>query len=199
MKNYLIVTVAAFALMFCVDKLSAEIIVNVGSATVDAGTNGVVIEVTATGDENLTSFDVPFDFGNDGFPNIAPEGLDFASITSGAPFGGTTFFNFAENLQEDLIVNDLSLAGGILLDDSPTLLFTMTFDVGSDVPGGSIFDLTIIRDDKFVINGVNDPGAGTNPVVTVNDGRITINAVPEPSSLAFVVLGLGGLALRRRR
>ncbi|QEG20849.1 PEP-CTERM sorting domain-containing protein [Mariniblastus fucicola] len=198
MKNYSILLAVAFSLVLWSNTASAEIIVHVGNVTVDAGTNALV-QVTATGDENLTSFDTPFDIGNDGFPNIAPTGLTLIDVVSAEPFGTGLFFNAAENLQEDLIVNDVSLATGVLLDSSPTLLFTMEFAVGNSVPSGTVFDLTVIRDDKFVINGTSNPGPGTSPVVDVNNGSITVSAVPEPSSLALAALVVCGITLRRRR
>lgn len=118
------------------------------------------------------------------------------------------------------ILLDLSSPPGGALSDFPTapggvINFKQTYDLSDSSifdPGIMASDLFPLTDREIVIHGMTVPvgaGAGTpgevdgtggyKAVLPVADGFIRQAAVPEPASMALLLVGLTGLLALRRR
>ncbi len=123
---------------------------------------------------------------NDGFfANDNPTGIEVLDASGDFSFGGPITLSFAQLWDSGSELNDglgapFSALGGTSTDtnENITLHTGLAAFNGTATGAGTTVDTANLSDPIF---------------------RITVTAVPEPSSLALIVLGVGGVATRRRR
>ena len=139
--------------------------------------------------------------GNGAFV-MAFAGSDYADIVKLVTVDGS------DTLQSDLAAKSLgskafsnnrgTATAANSIDNSPTTVFRMIFNDGS-YDGGSAVTWTAATD--VSANFYEPPASGTaftlNAASFANSG--TIASVPEPTSGILLLLGMAGLALRRKR
>ena len=141
--------------------------------------------------------------GNGAFV-MAFAGSDYADIVKLVTVDGS------DTLQADLAAKSLgsatfknnrgnaSLSSAVKTDNAPTTMFWMIFSEGS-YDGGKAVTWTAATDVSTY--QYTPPATGTtlglNAASFANSGTIT--SVPEPTSGLLMLVGLAGLALRRRR
>ena len=112
-----------------------------------------------------------------------------AADLAGYAIGSTTFKN-----------NRGAATGSASTTDAPNSMFWMIFADGSTEAGSSIL-WTAATD--VTANQYTPPASGTQLAMTAanfaNSGTIATAAVPEPTSGLLMLVGLAGLARRRRR
>ena len=150
--------------------------------------------------------------GDDGYPFTGKywvisyaDAADVSVDASGTVSGALTYFNEggATGIAIDGATGLSNQIEGLSAADNGTKLGLVLFYDGSD---GKYWGLA-----EGVIAGIVDPdpahsvtGSDANPVVFENDGlgmnyTVAATAVPEPTSGLLLLLGVAGLALRRRR
>jgi len=88
----------------------------------------------------------------------------------------------------------LAVGGGVLLGDSTNAAFTdQSLPVNLDL---SAFDWHAFR--LFAAESLNDLRP-ENGYIRTEMNSLTMRAVPEPATLAFLGIGVAGLAFTRRR
>lgn len=196
-KLGLLVAFAAVA-MVGNNSHASDVTIMADTVTANAGDMGVQVNITATGSKFLKSTDLAFDFGADG-DMVLPNGLTFSGAVNANPYSPLPeIFNPNVDNPYDLLVAHAELdftgnSNGVQLSSTPLTLYTLNFDIASDVVGGTVFEIDLIDNvADFKVNGVIAGGSAV-------DGRITINGIPEPSSMLLLSVGLVGLASRRRR
>jgi hypothetical protein len=165
--------------------------IEVGSHDLQENTSGQTVNLLVSGGDSVTSFNLRAQLGDGTGANPEPvfEAISFggvwdahANTVTGGPIDG------AEQFAQASVAFNTSV-------DVPAdgLLVSLTIDT-TDFFAGESFALQlksteIGSDSDFVILG------GDTLAPQITNG--TINIVPEPASIAL--LGLGGLALLRRR
>ena len=96
----------------------------------------------------------------------------------------------------DPLTHKHGTVGAILIDDAQ---FSQTGETAADTV---LYTLTLMANeigtvDLADVQGVRDPGGSGFPPPNYDIATAPLNIIPEPISM--VLLGLGGLALRRRR
>ena len=133
---------------------------------------------------------------------LAFAGSDYADIVKLVTVDGS------DTLQSDLAAKTISsksfsnnrgtATAANIINDSPTSVFWMIFNDGS-YDGGKAVTWTAVTDVSG--NFYEPPASGTtltlNAASFANSG--TIASVPEPTSGILLLIGMAGLALRRKR
>ena len=194
-KNILLITLVSAALLSTSTSANAQVIFDINEVMVAAG-DTVNVDVFASGDQTVIGFNLPVDIGLDG--TGVPAGLTLnpgfnsllpaPSSSVGGPIGAA-----------DFVANSSDLFGpGASLTATPVSAFTVSFTVDSGVADGTVFNLGLLDGTGFDVVGAG--GTSIANSVQLSGGTITVsNAVPEPSGLALVLVGVGGLMIRRRR
>lgn len=194
----------------------AGFIFDIGEVTTVAGTTVIVPVTVTTPDGTQFGANGGFNLGVDIVPGGVgiPAGLTFNAVpvTSSVYFANPSkndAFNAVFNL--DGIVNSNAANGGApaLTTGVPATVFNLQFDVAPGVAAGTVFNinfasnaLTSATNSSGTALTLNAAGPGTGNEYALRSGSITINAVPEPSSIALLGLVLGGGAIvyaRRRK
>ena len=191
--------------------LQAEIVLELSDVTVTAGSTAVVtasIADTSGSSRVLSEYAITLNI-DDTVPGFSFAGEDaFSSSTSELTTFGVQESNPAAGQNFNFGVN--GSGGNLTLLATGTDLFQIEFTVDADAEVGAILPVNFVQDpsaadgavpqptffsftlDSETINGEDLPG------LTVNQGSITVVAIPEPSSVVIVV-AFGGIVLCRRR
>ena len=191
--------------------LQAEIVLELSDVTVTAGSTAVVtasIADTSGSSRVLSEYAITLNI-DDTVPGFSFAGEDaFSSSTSELTTFGVQESNPAAGQNFNFGVN--GSGGNLTLLATGTDLFQIEFTVDADAEVGAILPVNFVQDpsaadgavpqptffsftlDSETINGADLPG------LTVNQGSITVVAIPEPSSVVIVV-AFGGIVLCRRR
>jgi hypothetical protein len=162
---------------------AGNVVTNAGFETGDM-TGWTTSAFTATNNDKHTGVWSAIDFGN------------FSLEQSFAPVAVTDVTEFSVWVKQPNLTN-FFFAFEALYSDSSIGSF-----LGSTGSGATWtkFDFTSQLDSSKSLSGVRGYGyssGGTNDVTFYDDFMVNTNAVPEPAS--FAVLGLGAVALMRRR
>ena len=188
----------------------AGFVFTIGSVTSVAGSTFVVPVTVSTPDGSQFGagggFNLAFDLFPSGtglFAGITPNAIQ---VTGGPLFASPSINHaFDGTFLMDGLVNSNTSTGVLLINNVPSTVFNLQFDVASSVAPGtyainfSSNGLTSVTDStgaQLVLN----PAPGVNGY-TLNSGSITVTAVPEPTSLALagsMVVFATGYAGRRR-
>lgn len=168
---------------------------------VSAGSNATVSffgTSTVTGGESLVGFNLPVDIGGDGAG--LPTGLSFQTLANTIATGSTTIGGPQNDspFNTDLIVN-IGSGTPFTVADTPTSLFDLIIGTSPGTPVGT-FPVIAVSTPFFSAtagDGLTDISGSSS--IDPAGGSLEIAAVPEPSSFALAIFGLGSLALRRRR
>lgn len=178
--------------------------------------------ILTSGSVDLTGeIDFAFEFTAAGAPTYLEAGNsknDLLHLTSGStPFSGpftarntvSFYFNDAGLSASLASVTPTTYLGGFFVDslsfDIAGLLSNATKQYfiaaagGSTILNGVRYDLMSNEDaSRIILSNVNQSGANF-ATGTVNGTVLGVMAVPEPSALSLLAIGLGGLAMMRRR
>jgi hypothetical protein len=195
MKNSLVALVLAWAALTCVSALSAPVVVSVtpSSQHVNVGELAAVdVRIAGLGAEVLSGFDLNFFYDGAvlGSSRSADATTAVDQLGAGAAFQFDTFSLGEWGLQAASQLSDAMLAAS-QADDFLLAHFTFL----ADANGFSSFALGLDPNQqrKFVgLNGALLDVTVENACIAVGTG--SCNTVPEPSSLALLVLSLVGLA-----
>ena len=216
--KYFFALMAMMAMAFDSSYLLGDLVITIGPAAdvetvpgmgvdvdapvdVAAGQTGVSISVFAHENSGvpltLASFTLPFDFVPGGAATLSP----FADVTFSSPASGLSsgvLNQFPEPATFNFAYSGSGTGESISNDPSiPTELFRFNFNIDASAAPG-LYDITAVPIPGFTV--FNEPGPTAIPVgVQFDNGQIRIAAVPEPTSLAIVLLSIGGVALRRKR
>ena len=166
-----------------------------GDTTVD-----VVFSYVATDSHDFFAFNIAPDVEQLG--NELPTGITFNSILDLSD--DFLFTTFDPTATPGVGANDIGISGEVtgdsveVVNGSAGLLFALRFDVDSTASAG-FFPVVLDELENSAFFTAVDGTTGAQIGVSSNPGGFTLNAVPEPSSLALIVAGAGGLLLRRRR
>ena len=168
----------------------------------EAATVSFFAESNVAGGEDLSGFNLAVDIGEDGAGltsglSIPTVGNPISPINGNASLavGGPQNDNFGT----DVIINIVN--GSVFtIADSQTLLFDLQIDTETTTDIGT-YSVLIDTNSPFfdVVAGDGTTNLTGSASAGATSGSFVITAVPEPSGLALIVAGLGGLALRRRR
>ncbi len=198
--------VGALALALCIfQSANADISITIEidpdiDATTDTTTSvSFFAESNVAGGEMVRSINLPIDVGGEGGQNVLPSGITFnAAPIANSAFSESSFGPSDISFKFDGLVN-LQQLSGFNIEDNPTLLFDLVLDVAAGTPDGEYLVTAPAFSNPFFTISAGGGGAYTGSVSDPVPGSVNIASVPEPSSLALIVAGLGGLLVRRRR
>jgi hypothetical protein len=184
----------------------ADLVLNIQSVTVPAGSNGDTLDVTLTntGPSSVTvggfSFEISTPTPNINFTN--------ATTATTAPyiFDGQSLFgpNIATTIGQKLDASDefKVIGSGTTIGAGAIVgLGHAIFNVAAATPGGPI----TVSFTPGPATSLSTPAGANIPITTLNTGTITVipTAVPEPSVTVLagvaVLVGLGARRARRRK
>ena len=187
-------TAIAFALVLSTSSFADVVfdIQDAGPYTLGAARTVEVYGSVTSGTATFNSFDLAFDVNNDG-EGAFSVGLSLSTPPATAGLVPATL-SFLPGFGADFFVSTFQPATN--LTTTPTLLFTLNFDLAAGVP--SLTPISFVD----VIGITNISGGDVNalhPNIQYQNGFI---AVPEPSTYLVSMLGLaiaGGYARFRKR
>lgn len=199
-KKLLCLTTATMIALHTQQCVQGDVIFNVVSEITNAG-DTVDVRITARDEDGtpgtLTAYDLPLSiegFGTD----LTFAGFDSSVFGSAAAViaPGPPAFNY--NFQ---VVESDSSGSGVAIGAAEVDLVAISFLVDGSAPIGSMFDISIITAPSPIGSAYNFTGTdlGTEATSITEPGVVSIQGVPEPSSLALGMLTVCGLVFRRRR
>ena len=204
MKRFVLALPLA-VLMLSAQLVNADVLISFGSATIDPG-DQVLIGVFVSGDEELTGYTLPIEVGNGQGENGRgfPPGISFApgdfviedQTFSDVIIGGLDDIGGGVNQNYEALLSDVSLAGEIVLSNTPIKLFDIVFDTTLDFNAATV-NLTDGGDLPFLSVTTN-----TNTYTTLGGGLTTTSGlinIPEPTVVPVVAMAVAGMVMRRRR
>jgi PEP-CTERM motif len=109
-------------------------------------------------------------------------------FTTGADLGGKKGYSFGRYCNDKLVFRggaQLGAANYANISFDGDNVFEAVGQFNFDGAGGGFLVALAINDD--------------NSALSISQGKAAIDAVPEPSAIALLALGAGGMAMRRRR
>jgi hypothetical protein len=219
MKWFSLMCVAAF--MGISTSAQAAYVLSLENVTVTAGNQAVVgVFISSDNNQLLTGYTFPIEIGGNG--RGLASGLSFpadpaAEVTTFTTVGITQLGSdilpgpFVRNYEGIFFDARPLNASAIQLSTTPVRLFNLLVDTSASIPGGTVFPVSITDNStpgsQFSLTTLNAVGGVETTVQTIAAGgsaiagSITINAVPEPSSVALLTLAgvASGVYVRFRR
>jgi hypothetical protein len=198
----------------------AAFVLSLENVVVTAGQQAVVgVFLSSDSSQLLTGYILPIEVGGNG--RGLPSGLSFpgdpaAETSTWAAVGitqlGSDITPPIVRNYEGLFFDAMPLAGSpIQLTTTPVQLFSLLVNTHPGLPDGTVFPVSITDSSfptsQFSITTISGTGGTSTTVHSIAAGgsalagSITINAVPEPGSLAFLTSTgvLGGAYFRFRQ
>jgi hypothetical protein len=119
-------------------------------------------------------------------------------VVGSAPLGTTTFFT---DPGAEFLINPIDITLSGILGGQQATFRTRVWDNVSGSFATASGSGTYGESPDFTMTVGGDPGGGGAPLPSAPTqfGEFTLVTVPEPSTIAFGLLGAGALLLRRRR
>ena len=209
---------ASAVLFFTVASARADFLISVGSGTIDPG-GTLLLEIGIDSDaapENMSDFKVILEITP--LTGTGSSSLQFVDPQSEAVLEDAdyVFADTSEAIADDLTtvlalashsitIEDISVTpGGDFLNAPVTtgqLLTTLDLkhllgDQSASATEGDTFEVSVVSIDSDFLNAAGDEIPFTAGIGTITVGAV---AVPEPSSVALLMLASCGLILPRRR
>ena len=184
------------AVLFC-GPASAAITFSLGNTTVVAGSKASIslnASSTSIGGESLGGFNLGVDIGNDG--RGVPEGFSNFDVADPDHLFGSESVNQSGIGDADKMVN--AAFGDVSLNAIPRPLLYLTLDTAASMTPG-IYQISLEQTGLNAAVHPNGDPASIHPASYATFGTITVTAVPEPSSMAVLGVGMGGLWYVRQR
>lgn len=180
---------------------SAAITFRLENTTVTAGNTAyIALNASSNQNERLGGFDLAFDVGDDG-PGMPPGFSNPGAYDAPPPATGKFAIEGttppSEVFDDDGFIS--AIGGDVQLITDPQRLLYLTLDVASTIEPG-IYHISLVNTPlNSATTLMPTAEASIDPSSYTTFATITVTAVPEPSSMAVLGVGMGGLWWVRQR